>query len=78
MTNFMGIFAKIPKKKKGRDVRKVYPGSPEHSRRWFPGDFLTPHTVYLKLGRTRALRAQNFAGTYFTGKDQIKTFKYVS
>jgi hypothetical protein len=30
------------KKKKVRDVRKVYPGSPEHSRRWFPGDFLTP------------------------------------
>jgi hypothetical protein len=28
-----------------RDVRKVYPGSPEHSRRWFPGDFLTPPPI---------------------------------
>jgi hypothetical protein len=27
------------KKKTVRDVRKVYPGSPEHSRRWFSGEF---------------------------------------
>jgi hypothetical protein len=33
------------KKKKKKGCVKVYPGSPEHSRRWFPGDFLTPADV---------------------------------